>query len=364
MHVSRLHIWLLSAVGALALIGAVNLVSALQLWGGGFSWRLAVQHGVFLCAAAALALTIARTDYRALAPLTMPIYLITLFVLVLVLLVGREIGGNKSWFAIGGFGIQPSEGAKLTLILLFARMFGDVAHPDGASIRELCTPLSLALPILGLILLQHDFGTTLLAGLLCATFLCLVRLRWLTVALLLTICVGGAFTAYHTIFSPAQRARIFTFLHPENDPRGRGYHVLQAKLAVGSGGAWGRGFLQGRINKLKFLPEKHTDFVFPVLAEEWGFAGGALVLAAYGVLLAACVRIAQHARERFGALLAAGLTAWFFWQLTINLGGVLGLLPLTGVTLPFLSYGGTSTLMNGVMIGLLLAIHRRRLLHK
>ena len=343
-------------------IGVINLYSALHLWGGGAHLHLLWMQLLWIAIGGILAFWLARADYRLLQRTCVQWHVVAIGLLCLVLLFGRSVSGHRSWFAIGGFGIQPSEFVKLTTVFVLARFFTNTLRPDGFRLRDLWNPaLASGVPAL-LILLQGDLGTTLFVLFVVLSMMVIARLRWSAVIILLLagITIGGI--AYHSVLTPQQKARITSFLDPEHDPRGRGYHVIQSKIAVGSGGVWGRGYLKGRVNKLRFLPEKHTDFVFPVLAEEWGFVGSVITLGLYCYLVTMGCAIARTARDRFGVFLAAGITFWLFWQVAINIGGVLGLMPLTGVTLPFLSYGGSSMLVAFVAMGLLLSIHRRRFL--
>jgi rod shape determining protein RodA len=174
------------------------------------------------------------------------------------------------------------------------------------------------------------------------------------------LAIAGGFFAYHFLLHDYQQGRILTFFNPQRDPLGKGYHVIQSLIAVGSGRFWGKGFLAGSQSQLKFIPEQHTDFIFSVLAEEWGFVGCFFLLLLYFVLLIKCLDIAAKARDRFGAFMAVGIAAMFFWQIVVNLGGVLGLLPITGITLPFLSYGGSSIITLSIAVGILQNISMRR----
>lgn len=345
----------------LCTIGVVNLYSALALWGGVTQWRLLWMQLLWMGIGAVVAWGLAHYDYRRLLRSGQRWHLVILVCLVLVLFVGREISGHRSWFGIGGIGIQPSEFAKLTTVFLLAHFFTPPNRPQGYGLRDLLPIILWAGLPAGLILLQGDLGTSLFLVLLSGSYALFAKLRWRTIVLLALVGVAGAVAAYQTL-SPYQQARIGTFLHPDADPRGAGYQLLQSRLAVASGGWLGKGYLQGRINKLRYLPEKHTDFIFPVLAEEWGFAGAVLSLSGFFCLLMLGLEISANAVDRYGGMLAFGIVLWLFWQLAINLGGVLGLMPLTGVTLPFFSYGGSSMVVAFIAMGLLLSIHRRRFL--
>lgn len=359
---STIHWPVVLLVAGLTALGLLNLFSALRLWGGGQHLRLFWLQCVWVVCGAGCATGIARYDYRLLLRST-PRWIAAILVLLsIVLIMGRVVGGNRNWLGFGGFGIQPSELAKLVVILLFAKHFTEHASPLGYRIRELVRPIVLCMAIGGLIALGGDLGTTLFIGLLGASMLLIARLRWQGLLLVAVLAIAGGTTAYLTVLTPAQRGRVTSFLHPEDDPRGKGYQVMQSKMAIGSGKVWGRGYLRGTVNKLRYLPEKHTDFVFPVWAEEWGFAGSLVVVIGFLWLITLGLEIAQSAGDRFGSFLAAGIVLWLFWQVAINLGGVLGLLPLTGVTLPFFSYGGSSMIVTYAAMGLLLSIHRRRYL--
>ncbi|MBI4367449.1 MAG: rod shape-determining protein RodA [Deltaproteobacteria bacterium] len=359
---SSIHWPLVAVVTFVAGVGLVNLYSALHQWGAGGHARLFGMQCVWMGLGAALAALLARYDYRLLQRTLKYWVVITLVLLVLVIFAGRSVGGNRNWIGIAGFGIQPSELAKLVLVAAFAKFFTDFANPRGYHLLQVARPIGIALLMTGAIVLGGDMGTTLFLVVLCGSMLVIGGLRWRSVVLIIGIGTVAAVGAYQLVFTKAQRARVATFLDPEADPRGAGYHVIQSKTAIGSGMVFGRGYRRGTVNKLRYLPEQHTDFVFPVLAEEWGFLGCAAIVTAYLLLLTFGLEIARDAGDRFGSLFAAGIVLYLFWQIAVNLGGVVGLLPMTGVTLPFLSYGGSSLLTTFIAIGFLLAIHRRRYL--
>lgn len=354
------HRWFVVLLGFLVLIGMVNLYSALYLWGGESHLALFGMQLLWIALGGIFAWLLYLYDYRLLYRSCWRWHGVAVVLLLLVLLTGQKISGHRSWFAIAGLGIQPSEFAKLTTVLVLARFFTDHIRPKGFALADIWQPVVLAGVPMGLILLQGDLGTALFVGLLLASFLLFARLKWRLLVVLVVLTAAGGGLAYQTLLTPSQKGRITSFLHPEDDPRGRGYHLMQSKLAVGSGGWLGKGYLKGEVNKLRFLPEKHTDFIFPVLAEEWGFVGSMVTVACYFGLLMVGLSISRTSRDRFGVLLALGITFWLFWQIAINLGGVLGLIPLTGITLPFLSYGGSSIIVGFAAMGLLLSIHRRR----
>ncbi len=300
-------------------------------------------------------------DYRHFEQWAYVFYVVALCLLILVPLIGSFVGGARRWIHLGPFSLQPAEFMKIGLLLVIARFFNRYVPTEGYGIREILIPaVFVALPA-GLILLQPNLGTTVTLVLLFLTLTFVAGLRMRSLALLSLLgSVILPFVWAH--LEPYQRQRMTSFLHPELDPLGAGYHMIQAKVTVGSGMQWGKGFLLGTQNRLDFLPEKHTDFVFAVLAEEWGFVGTIGLLLLYGALLARLIVIALRARERFGLLIAVGVAGMVFWQLIINIGMNVGVLPVVGVPLPLLSYGGSSLLTMMVALGLALNVSTRRFL--
>ena len=274
--------------------------------------------------------------------------------------IGWEVAGHKSWIDLGLFKVQPSEIGKIILPMVLARCFAQ--HPAGGGyyLRELILPLVVAGLPAALVLMQGDLGGTVFYSIIFLSMLLFAGIRrGVVITMLLAFLVGGVVT-YSFVLTRAQRARITSFVHPGSDPRGRGYQIAQAKIAIGSGWIVGKGYLHGLRHQLYYVPARHTDFIFSVFAEEWGFLGSAVVLVLYLSLVMFGVESASGAKERFGLFLGMGLTTALFWQVTINLFGVLGMLPLTGVTLPFMSYGGSSVVIMLAAVGLLLSIRMRR----
>jgi len=360
LEISKLNWALLIVVGALVVIGVVNLYSALKVWGEtGFS-RLVWLQMLWILIGSVFCVSIAFSDYRLLEKLSTPLYIFTLALLAATIIFGREIMGHKSWLGVGGVGIQPSEFAKIVIIISLSKYFADHPHPEGFNFVGLLKPLIITLIPTAIIIMQGDFGSALFLLLSFATFALFAKVKRSVILLVLIASLAAGVFGYYHVLSDYQRARITTFLNPDYDVKGSGYHIAQSRIAVGSGRIFGKGYLGGNINKLRYLPEKHTDFVFPVLAEEWGFAGCVVVLGFYYALLSMALEIARHARDRLGIFIAIGVCGYFFWQIVINVYGVLGLMPLTGVTLPFLSYGGSATVSTLAAIGLLLSVSRKR----
>jgi rod shape determining protein RodA len=297
-------------------------------------------------------------DYRILLQYSPGLYAAAMLVLLYLPLFGRRISGSRSWIKVGGgFQVQPSELARLALALLLAWILenDDRAILRGRTIAALAA--AVGLPVL-LVLLQPDLGVALtyLPFLAAALFFGGLKTRW-WILLILT----GALAAGSSWFllKDYQKDRIRTFLDPNLAARGAGYQVRQARIAIGSGGILGKGWKQGTQSRLGFLPVRHTDFIFAALAEEWGFAGVALVLGLYGLFLSHAFDLARDARDRGGSMLVLLLSTNIAVQALVNFCMNIGLLPTTGITLPFLSYGGSSLLANGVVIGFLLALSDR-----
>ena len=300
-------------------------------------------------------------DYRRLEGGAYLLYGLSLVLLALVPVIGSSGGGARRWIDLGFFALQPSEVAKVTLLLVLAREFHRYAPPRGYHLRDLLYPTVLMAVPAGLILAEPNLGTAVILGLIFVSMAFAAGTRLSVFALVGGI--GGCMLPFLWHFlKPYQRQRALSFLHPDVDPLGAGYHMIQSKITVGSGGLWGKGFLQGTQNRLDFLPEQHTDFVFAVLSEEWGFIGAVAILVLYGALLARLLVIAWKARDRFGSCLAVGVASIIFWQLLINIGMNLGMTPVVGVPLPLLSYGGSSLLTMMTILGVVLSVSTRRFL--
>jgi len=279
--------------------------------------------------------------------------------LVSVLVLGSSAGGAQRWLQLGPFRLQPSELMKVALIIALARYLhrriGERPLRMGSLVGAGCI---LALPAY-LVLVQPDLGTVVALGLGAFTVLAVAGLPP-RIVLLAALLFGLAAPYGWTKLKPYQQQRIRTFVNPQSDPLGAGYHVIQSKIAIGSGMLHGKGYLQGTQNHLHFLPEQHTDFIFSVFAEEWGFIGSQILLALYAALILRGIVIATKARDNLGALLAAGLTGTIFWQVVINIGMTTGSVPVVGITLPFLSYGGSSMVALMTTVGLLMNVSMRR----
>ncbi len=303
-------------------------------------------------------LIVISIDYHTWGRFAYALYAVNVLLLILVLLGGQTSQNVGRWLKFGGFSIQPSEFMKLTFILALATYFKQSKDRHGFFGDVFVPSILLAIP-LGLIVKQPDLGTaiTLIPIFLSILFIAGVEFRHI----LYLILPGVLFTPFAWgLIKEYQRNRILVFLNPNADPLGAGYHLIQSKIAVGSGGLWGKGFLMGTQNRLNFLPAQHTDFIFSVLSEEWGFIG---ILLTLGLILFIILRgtdIAFHSKDRMGMVLAMGIVASLTFHVFINVGMVTGLMPITGLPLPFLSYGGSSIINTLIGIGFLLNIRMRR----
>ncbi|MDX2167362.1 MAG: rod shape-determining protein RodA [Deltaproteobacteria bacterium] len=298
-------------------------------------------------------------DYRTLSRYAYPIYAALIVALILTLFLGTKGGGARRWLGYGPLALQPSEFMKVGLVLVLAHVLHRWAGEPRLALRRLIGPaILIAIPAF-LILKQPDLGTVIALAMGAFTLLMVAGLpvRLLVIAALV-LAPFGKIAFDH--LKPYQKNRLISFRNPEADPLGTGYHVLQSQIAIGSGQVHGKGYLNGTQNKLSFLPEQHTDFIFSVYAEEWGFLGATALLLLYLGLVLRGAYIASRARDNLGALLAAGLTGTIFWQAVINIGMTSGALPVVGITLPFLSYGGSSMLALLASVGLLMNISMRR----
>lgn len=339
---------------ALVCFGAAVLHSAAS--GNFFPWAAThlARFSVFL----GMALVMARLPKALFRDFAYAAYGGVLVLLILVELIGGIGGGSQRWLNLGFMTLQPSELMKPAIVLVLARYYDELPPAMTASWRGLVPAAGLiALPA-GLVMIQPDLGTALAIcfGGACVMFLAGLPMRWFVGA-----GAGAAVVApiaFFTLLHDYQRRRVTTFLDPENDPLGSGYHITQSKIAIGSGGFFGKGFGNGSQSHLEYLPEAHTDFVFATMAEEWGMLGGLFVLLVFGLILRWGLQVARGGQDRFSRLLAAGLTVTIFFYVAINLLMVIGLAPVVGIPLPFMSHGGSSMMTNMICIGTIMAVDR------
>ncbi|WP_433431593.1 rod shape-determining protein RodA [Nonomuraea sp. CA-141351] len=361
--VRRLDGLMLVAVAGLCVIGTLLVWSSTRTWAPG-STGLVKKHvfneviGILLCA------VVAMVDHRAMRAYAPLVYLVSLIGLGLVITpLGATINGSHSWILLGGgFAVQPSEFAKVGLLLIIAML---LAQPAEGSDRprglDIWLALIAAMVTMGLVMLQPDLGTALVLAVITAAGLIIagVRKRW--IAALMVVAAAGVFSVfYFKLLEPYQVARFTAFVDPSVDPRGVGYNSTQSIIAIGSGQLLGKGLLGGGQTTGRFVPEQHTDFIFTVVGEEFGFLGSVTVVLLLGVVLLRGLKIARDCDDRFGTLVAGTIVCWFAFQTFVNVGMTIGIMPITGLPLPFVSYGGTATFANLIAIGLLQAIRVRR----
>lgn len=292
--------------------------------------------------------------------LAWPVYFLSFALLVLVLGKGVVAGGARRWLDFAGIRMQPAEFMKLGIILVFARLFSSERAPkEGFVVKTLIFPALLILFPTVLIMKEPDLGTALCCMLIGGSMLLMAGIQRGT---LIRLGISGMLLAVPawTMLKDYQRKRVLNFLSPEMDPLGSGYHAIQSKIAVGSGAVTGKGFLQGTQTQLRFLPEQTTDFIFSVLAEEWGFLGSVVVIAVYSLLIFRIVSIASRCQDTFSAYVCVGVAAMMFWHVTINIGMVIGVVPVVGVTLKLLSYGGSSIIAAMMGLGIVAGFSIRR----
>jgi rod shape determining protein RodA len=298
-------------------------------------------------------------NYRLLERWAHPIYIGCVLMLLGVVVFGKLAGGSRRWLILGPMHFQPSEMIKIAVVLVLAKYYSKDATARGFTLKELARPMLMAMLPVGLIVMQPDLGTAGLVTLIAVTITLFMKVERRSLLTLLAGCMAVV-PAVWLVLKDYQKRRILTFLNPDHDPLGSGYHIIQSKIAIGSGMITGKGYLQGTQNGLSFLPEEHTDFIFSILAEEWGLLGSALLIFLFVVLILWGVSIAHRCRDPFGTILAVGLTSLFFWQVIINIGMTMGLMPVVGVPLPFISYGGSSTITVAICVGLLMNVSMRR----
>ncbi|MBI5970047.1 MAG: rod shape-determining protein RodA [Deltaproteobacteria bacterium] len=279
--------------------------------------------------------------------------------LVSVLFIGKTTAGARRWLNLGLFSLQPSELAKLALIIALAKYFTSRPVPSkGLALKDLALPAVFLLVPFLLVVKQPDLGTAIILWLIFWTMTLMVRVRTRTLVGIVAVFMALTPIAWKML-KGYQKARLMSFLDPAKDPLGTGYHVMQSKIAIGSGGIFGKGFTNGTQGNLMFLPEHHTDFIFAVYAEEWGLAGSMVLLSLFLILILNGFNAANDAKDRFGFLVAFGMTTMLFWHVAINLGMVSGMLPVVGVPLPFISYGGSFLVTAMIAAGLIINIKMR-----
>lgn len=350
---SRMSWSFLLFVTLTASVGFAMLYSA-----AGGSWepwaeRQMIRYPLSLCVLFVVALVDIRTWYK----LAYVIYGVAFVLLIGVEIAGQVGMGAKRWIVVGGFRLQPSEVMKIAMVLALARYFNSSSYTEHVSFNTFAgAGALLALPAL-LIMKQPDLGTSLMLLIGGASLFFLAGVRWIYFIVLGTLGLASIPLAWMFVLRDYQKQRVLTFLDPASDPLGSGYHITQSKIAFGSGGVWGKGFTKGTQSYLNFLPEKQTDFIYTMLAEEFGFAGCLAVLFLFLILILYGIIIGMRSKNLFGALVAMGVTVTFSLYVLINIAMIIGLIPVVGVPLPLISYGGTAMMTIMIGFGLLMNVH-------
>jgi rod shape determining protein RodA len=352
---ARLPWRLIFLVGGIAMFGLIVLYSA----AGGSAQPWAVKQGIVFLFFLGVAIAMSWMSETTIKALTFPLYAVTLVMLLGVEVLGFVSKGAQRWLDLGPIRLQPSEFMKPAIVLTLARFYELVPAGETRKWRAMWPAfLLLAVPAF-LILTQPDLGTCIMVVLCGITVMFLAGLPlWIFLAPAAAVAVAAPI-AYNMLHG-YQRKRIDVFLDPESDPLGAGYHIAQSKIAIGSGGIWGKGFLHGSQSHLDYLPEGHTDFVFATMAEEWGLVGGILLILAFGAVIRWGMRVSSNARTRFAQLAAAGLSASIFFYVPLTLTLVIGLAPVVGVPLPLVSFGGSAVMTVMLCLGLLMALERQQ----
>ena len=361
---ARDHIdWPLFIVAiVIAVLGVVNMYSATSVYFGtsrGGLAELYINQIYWLAIGGIVGGLLAAIDYRHIERFGYVIYTGGVFSLILVSILARDVRGAARWINIGSFSFQPSEFMKLCLIIALAKYLHDDPKNEERTLKDLAIPAVLtAVPAL-LIARQPDLGTATVLVLIFFSIAAITRIRRRSVMWFFgTLAIAVPILWQYAL--PYQRARVTAFLNPGEDLSGAGYHAYHARIAIGNGGIFGQGFMNGMQNQYWFLPDQYSDFPFPVFAEEWGFIGTLVLLGLYGFLVLWSIKIASQARDRFGAVVAVGCGALIFWHTIVNLGMSSGMLPVVGMTLPLFSYGGSSIITIILAIALLMNVSMRR----
>jgi rod shape determining protein RodA len=343
---------------ALCGVGLLNVYSGTRV-AGTSGVPLFAKQLVWICLGLAAFFAFYLTIDGFIEEIAWPVFWGVLGILVIVLVVGKVRGGAQRWISFGAFNFQPSEFAKVAVVLALAKYFSDRYHYGGIGFMETLPAFGLVILPFLLVALQPDLGT---AGVFMIILVGMIVVACVKGKVLLLM--GGAGAAavpgLWFVMMDYQKQRVLTFLDPERDPLGAGYHVIQSKIAVGSGGFLGKGYLHGTQGSLRFLPEQHTDFAFAVFAEEWGFVGAVVLLALFLFLVYRGFYLASRSQHRFASFACGGLAVYFLAHIAINLAMVCGLFPVVGIPLPFVSYGGSSMLTNMMALGIMANLARSR----
>lgn len=353
---------LILVILALNFVGLINLYSATHGPNSKGVSSLFWSQVAFIIAGWMIYAAVTFLDYRFFLRLAYPLYGINLIMLFLVMIMGKVSLGAQRWLDLGFVRYQPSETMKVVTVLVIAKLFHTHVRPQGHSLKELFFPMLLVLIPTVTIVKQPDLGTGITMLAIISTMFYFVKVKTRVLVGVIVLVVLALPIVWKFSFHEYQRNRIFTFIDPTRDPRGAGYNSIQSKIAVGSGKIFGKGFRKGTQSQLEFLPERHTDFIFSVLSEEHGFIGSFTTISLFALLFLMGIRVASQAKDKFGALLTIGSMSIVFWHMFINIGMTTGVLPIVGIPLPLISYGGSSYITTMVSMGIVSSVSLRRFL--
>ncbi len=351
----KLDITLLSAVVILILLGLIIIFST-SYNSTGTDFLNFRKQAIFSVVGFILMIGVSFFDYRALKNWTGIFYVLVCFVLAAVLFLGTSIRGTMGWFDFGFFNVQPSEFVKIIMIIILAKYLSEAKNYLNDFRKIIVSGIYILLPTV-LIILQPDFGSALVILFIWISMVFITGTKIKYMAMIFVFGVVSLAAGWFYVFEDYQKDRITTFINPQSDLLGSGYNVNQSIIAVGSGNLWGKGLGHGSQSQLNFLPEKHTDFIFAVVAEEMGFIGVLLLLGLFAILFYRLFKIAFETQDNFGKLLVLGVAFTLIFHITINIGMNVGIMPVTGIPLPFISYGGSSLISFLIMIGIVLNVY-------
>ncbi|MEN0058362.1 MAG: rod shape-determining protein RodA [Bdellovibrio sp.] len=359
----KLDINLIIVILALNVIGLINLYSATHGPTSTDVASLFISQLMWLAVGWTVFLVVTLLDYVIISRIALIIYILNLGAILYVTFFGKIALGAQRWIDLGFFRYQPSETMKLALIMLMAKILSTRnSQGAGMGFKEMFLPLIvLGVPFV-LVVEQPDLGTAMMLAAIGGSMLIFAKVKKIILVSAIALGIIALPVAWKFVLHDYQKNRVLTFLSPTSDPRGTGYNSIQSKIAVGSGRFFGKGFMKGTQSQLEFLPERHTDFIYSVLSEEHGFVGSLAVVGLFCFLFVTCIRISSNSRDKFGALLTVGVLAYIFWHMFVNIGMVIGLLPIVGVPLPILSYGGSSMLTTMMGLGIISSVAYRRYL--
>jgi len=355
--------WFLSVNAIMLAVAGIVLIYSATIPMGSAGRSFVIKQTAWMSLGIVLLILFSFIDYRVLQKWGLCIYIFILIALISVSIFGRVTAGSRRWIDFGLMRFQPSEFAKLAVVIVLAKSLSDRARGPINDWTEIFRNLGLVIVPAMFVATQPDLGTAIvlfLVAISMAMFVGLTRKIWTAIACLTLVSVPAIYLGAKYLLLDYQKKRFMTFLYPDQDPLGAGYQIIQSKIAIGSGGLFGKGFLKGTQNQLMFLPVKHTDFIFADLSEEWGFVGCTIILVLLMAFMLRGLAISGRARDDFGTMLAIGCISIIFWHVAINVAMVMGVVPVVGVPLSFVSYGGSSLLSSFLVTAILTSVSSRR----